>query len=111
MWVAMHHGLSAREERAFAEIIRELEPTKPQSYSRFRLRHLCVLAVGWMASWVALISAVQPTVLAFGCFLALAAFTSGIGYGVLEASTRTIDWDSSMETKDKITTLWRNLRA
>jgi len=106
MWVAMQNGLSAREERAFAEIIRELEPPPP----RVHLWHLCVLFVGWVASWIALFSALDPVAVAFGCFLAIAGFTVGFGWVVREATTQTVGWDRSMETRDKLKTLWRNLR-
>lgn len=101
----MQNGLSAREERVFAEMVRDLEPASP----RVRAWHIAALCAGWIVSWIAFVSSIETLALAFGCFVVVATLTAAIGWGVLEATTRTPTWDRSQRAIDKMRTCWRNL--
>lgn len=101
----MQNGLTAREERAFAEIVRELEPED----SSVRAWHLGALGAGWLLGWVALVSSIGSLVLAAGCFLLIAGLSAAMGWVVLEATSRTVSWDRDMPAREKFRACWRNL--
>lgn len=101
----MQSGLTAQEERAFAAIVNELEPKQ----AGVRVWHLLVLTAAWVAGWVSLFAFVEPVVVAFSCFLAIAA-TSALGvWAVRQVTTESSAWDRTLPLRDRLKLLWTNL--
>lgn len=103
----MQSGLSAQEERAFAAIVRDLEVT----HNRVRWFHLCALVMAWAISLVALIMFVQPVVVGFACFLALAGTSAGMLWAVRQLTTETAEWHRGLTSRERFGVFWTNLRG
>ena len=104
----MPQGLSAQEERAFAAIIRELEP---EAGHRVRLWHLAVIAAAWSIGWVGLIMFVKPLALAALSFAMIAASTAAAVVAIGQVSIRATNWNSSLKWQERARLVWSNLRS
>lgn len=102
----MQTQLTAQEQRAFDAIVDELAG----STRKVRLIHVAALVATWLGLWAAIINTVDTPLVSFGFFLAMAAVTSVIGWALLSASVRSINWDHSMGRRESLRALLRNLR-
>lgn len=101
----MQSGLTAQEERAFAAIISELEPKS----SQVRLWHLLALTAAWGGAWAALLVFVEPVLVAFTCFVAIAAISAVGIWALRQVTTESGSWDRTLPLRDRFKLLWANL--